>query len=102
MQPHVREDDLDARQEPMLARDSFRYVKQQRAKFCEENPLVLTNCRLLNTRTGHCSSYGHSVVISKGNIVAVDGVQLPPEGAVVINCNGHVLMPGEGGTIFWR
>ncbi|WIA11160.1 hypothetical protein OEZ85_011297 [Tetradesmus obliquus] len=80
-------------QEPLLARDSFRYAKQRRAQRCEESPLVLTNCRLLDTRTGQCSSFGHSVVIKRGRIEAVDA-QLPPQGAVVINCSGLVLMPG--------
>jgi hypothetical protein len=55
---------------------------------------VLTNCRLLDTRTGQISSFGHSVVIKQGRIEAVD-LQLPPQGAVVINCSGLVLMPGE-------
>lgn len=54
---------------------------------------MLTNCRLLDTRTGQCSSFGHSVVIKRGRIEAVDA-QLPPQGAVVINCSGLVLMPG--------
>eukprot|EP00882_Tetradesmus_deserticola_P033796 GHRQ01038631.1.p1 GENE.GHRQ01038631.1~~GHRQ01038631.1.p1 ORF type:complete len:218 (+),score=31.23 GHRQ01038631.1:339-992(+) len=79
--------------EPLLARDSFRYAKQRRAQCVQESPLVLTNCRLLDTRTGQCSSYGHSMVIRHGRIEAIDS-QLPPQGAVVINCSGLVLMPG--------
>lgn len=83
-----------APQEPLLARDSFRYAKQQRSIGCEESSLVLTNCRVLNTRTGESSSYGHSVVVHNGRIQAVDA-QIPPEGAVVINCHGMLLMPGR-------
>lgn len=55
---------------------------------------MLTNCRLLDTRTGQCSSFGHNLVIRQGRIEAVDS-PLPPQGAVVINCSGLVLMPGE-------
>jgi imidazolonepropionase-like amidohydrolase len=47
----------------------------------------------LDTRTGQISSFGHSVVIRQGRIEAVDS-QLPPQGAIVINCSGLVLMPG--------
>lgn len=93
MQPPEGQEDGDIPYGPLLARDSFRIAKQKRAKVCDESPLMLTNCRLLDTRTGQGSSYGHSVVIRNGRIQAVDA-QVPPEGAVVINCHGMLLMPG--------
>lgn len=93
VQPPPGYEDGYAPQEPLLPRDSFRFAKQQRAAGCDESPLVLTNCRILDTRTGQSSSYGHSVVLNSGTIQAVDA-QIPPEGAIVINCHGMLLMPG--------
>eukprot|EP00878_Enallax_costatus_P029472 GHUV01031959.1.p1 GENE.GHUV01031959.1~~GHUV01031959.1.p1 ORF type:complete len:291 (+),score=45.05 GHUV01031959.1:548-1420(+) len=93
VQPPPGYEDGYALQEPLLARDSFRFAKQQRTRGCDESPLVLANCRILDTRTGQSSSYGHSVVIRSGRVEAVDA-QIPPEGAVVVNCHGMLLMPG--------
>lgn len=50
-------------------------------------------CRLLDVRTGTCSSYGHSLVVYKGKIDEIDA-QVPPDRAVVLNCGGLLLMPG--------
>lgn len=93
VQPPAGYEDGYTPQEPLLARDSFRSAKQKRVKGCDESPLVLTNCRILDTRTGQSSSYGHSVVIRAGKIQAVDA-QIPPEGAVVIKFHGMLRMPG--------
>ena len=51
-------------------------------------------CRLLDVKTGTCSLHGHSLVMHRGKITAVDAQQLPPTNAVVINCGGMLVMPG--------
>lgn len=82
---------------PLLARDSYRHAKRQRAQGAPERPLVLTNIRLLDIRTGTCSTYGHCLVVHKGRIAEIDA-QMPAENAIVINCGGMLLMPGGAGA----
>lgn len=81
----------------VLARDSFLSAKQQRAKGYQERTIVLTHVKILDTRTLSYSLPGYNVHISGGRITQVESkpsAVFPPE-AIVIDCSGHVLMPGE-------
>eukprot|EP00877_Chromochloris_zofingiensis_P001778 jgi/Chrzof1/11600/Cz06g01200.t1 len=80
----------------VLARDSFLSAKQQRAKGYQERTIVLTHVKILDTRTLSYSLPGYNVHISGGRITQVESkpsAVFPPE-AIVIDCSGHVLMPG--------
>ena len=92
--PFQLEESLAEPVRPVLARESYKSGKRKRGEKSKERPLVLTNCRLLDVGTQTCSSFGHSVVLLGGKVTRLDQ-QIPPPGAVVINCMGMVLMPGK-------
>lgn len=62
--------------------------------------LLLQRCRVLDTVQGECPDEILDVLIADGVIRAIqprcgEEPVPPPAGAAVIDCRGHVLMPGE-------